>query len=328
MKPARKRRRIEDKQPLKVVASEPSLALIPDNVALRIMTLLDIHSLLRLSQVNKRYYLLHSDECIWTDVDLSTVAWSDVRIVKKVIRDKLHPALWRLTLRSNAVECQRKPKLRPIMTSSALDDIFRKCPHIRIIRLHNFDISQLPEGCLLWSSRYLERVTFSHCIAPFRWLEKVKPHWPRVSHLYLPYTNKTSDHDLAYLATLKDSGGWSTSLRHLSVKNCYRIEKIGVNVLCISFSNLLTLDISECSNMTPDCLTLIAKHMTQLQHLNIANCAHMESVESADELLSSLQANCTHLKYLTVSAAQLHLDEDPDSERNSTRLKYLTFKIQ
>ena len=115
--------------------------------------------------------------------------------------------------------------------------------------------------------------------------------------------------------------------RHLSVKNCYRIEKIGVNVLCISFSNLLTLDISECSNMTPDCLTLIAKHMTQLQHLNIANCAHMESVESADELLSSLQANCTHLKLLTVSAAQLHLDEDPDSESNSTRLKDLPFKI-
>ena len=107
------------------------------------MTLLDIRSLLRLSQVNRRYYLLHSDECIWTDVDLSTVAWQDVRIVKKLIRDKLHPTLWRLTLRSNAVECQRKPKLRPIMTSSALDDIFRKCPHVRIIRLHNFDISQV-----------------------------------------------------------------------------------------------------------------------------------------------------------------------------------------
>ena len=107
------------------------------------MTLLDICSLLRLSQVNRRYYLLHSDECIWTDVDLSTITWLDVRIVKKLIRDKLHPALWRLSLRSNAVECQRKPKLRPIMTSSALDDIFKKCPHVRIIRLHNFDISQV-----------------------------------------------------------------------------------------------------------------------------------------------------------------------------------------
>ena len=99
-------------------------------------------------------------------------------------------------------------------------------------------------------------------------------------------------------------------------------------MLCISFSNLLTLDVSECSNVTPDCLTLIAKHMTQLKHLNIANCTHMESVESADELLSSLQANCTHLTVLTASAAQLHLEKEPDSESNFTRLKHLTFRIQ
>lgn len=73
--------------------------------------------------------------------------------------------------------------------------------------MHSFVLLQLPEGCLLWSSHFLKRVTFSECIAPFRWLEKVKPHWPRLTHLYLPHTNKTSDYDLAYLATHKNDVG-------------------------------------------------------------------------------------------------------------------------
>lgn len=125
------------------LASQPSLALLPDNVALKIMSFLDITSLISLSRTNRRYYTLHTDESIWKDVDLSTIAWLDVQTLKRLVRDKLHPALWRLTLRSNAMECQRQPKLRPIITSSALNDIFRKCHYIRNISLHNLDLSQV-----------------------------------------------------------------------------------------------------------------------------------------------------------------------------------------
>lgn len=122
------------------LASQPSLALLPDNVALRIMALLDIPSLLSLSQVSQRFYLLHSDEYIWTDVDLTTITKLDVQTLKRLVRDKFHPGLWRLTIRSNAVECQKKHKLRPVITSSALDDIFKKCPQVRQLTLYNCDI--------------------------------------------------------------------------------------------------------------------------------------------------------------------------------------------
>lgn len=63
---------------------------------------------------------------------------------------------------------------------------------------------QLPKDCLLWSSLHLEMVTFSYCIAPFRWLENMKPYWPQLKHLHLPCTSKTSDHDLIYLAAMKN----------------------------------------------------------------------------------------------------------------------------
>lgn len=114
--------------------------------------------------------------------------------------------------------------------------------------------------------------------------------------------------------------------RHLSIKRCYRVGKVGIKSLCDSFPSLLTLDISECC-VTSDCLVIIAENMVQLQYLNIANCVRMDSVESADELLSKLQTNCSQLKVLTVSNAQLHLDEDPRSEWNGARLNHLTFII-
>ena len=63
--------------------------------------------------------------------------------MKKFIREKLHPALWRLTLRSNAIECQRRPKMRPIITGAALDELFKKCPNIQTITLDNVDLSQV-----------------------------------------------------------------------------------------------------------------------------------------------------------------------------------------
>ena len=64
---------------------------------------------------------------------------------------------------------------------------------------------QFPPGCLLWSTSHLETITFFSCLAPYRWMEQFKPCWPRLKHLYLPYTTKTSDHDLKYLASLKST---------------------------------------------------------------------------------------------------------------------------
>lgn len=110
--------------------------------------------------------------------------------------------------------------------------------------------------------------------------------------------------------------------RHLSLKKCYRVGKVGINSLCYSFSNLQYLDISECSAISPDCLFLIADHMTQLHHLNISKCAPMQSLESANNFLSKLQANCTHLKLLIISSSQLYLNGSVLSRDR------LSFKIQ
>ena len=125
------------------IAAEPSLSLLPDNVALKIMSFLDIPSLVSLARTNRRFYLLHSDGYIWSDVDLSTVSKLGVQRIKRFIREKLHPTLWRVTLRSNAIGCQRQPKMRPVVTGAALDELFKKCSSIQAIKLDNVDLSQV-----------------------------------------------------------------------------------------------------------------------------------------------------------------------------------------
>ena len=87
------------------------------------------------------------------------------------------------------------------------------------------------------------------------------------------------------------------------------------------------LDVSDCSGLTPECLLLIAEHMIKLKELNISNSVAMDSLESADTLLSKLQANCTHLQQLTLSPGQLYFHDDRCSEINMVRLNQLRFKV-
>ena len=111
------------------------------------------------------------------------------------------------------------------------------------------------------------------------------------------------------------------------MKKCYRVGKDGIKYLCDSFPKLITLDVSQCNGLNSECLDLVAKHMTCLRHLNIAESVQVDSVEDADELLTKLQTNCSHLRQLVVSAAQLHLDEDMCSESNAARVGHLRYGI-
>lgn len=125
------------------VATGPSLTLMPDNIVLWILSLLDVPSLMNIARVNRRFYQLHSDEYVWRDVDLSTLSKLNVKRLKDIISKKLHPSLWRLSIQSNAVECQANSKMRPIINSVTMDELFKKCPQMRIIKLVNIDLTKV-----------------------------------------------------------------------------------------------------------------------------------------------------------------------------------------
>ena len=107
------------------------------------MNLLDVHSLISISRVSRRFHHLHGDEFIWSDVDLtdkSLGARLDARKLKKIIHTYLPSSLWRIKLSSNSQSISSK---NPVVTEALLNDLFIRCPTIRIIVLHRCDLTNV-----------------------------------------------------------------------------------------------------------------------------------------------------------------------------------------
>lgn len=126
------------------IAPEASLCGLPDNILLSVMQLLDVHSLICLSRVCRRFHHLHRDDFIWSDVDLTLESLRtprlDVRKLKKIVHTYLPPSLRSIKLSSN-----RQSK-NPIVTEALLNDLFTQCPNITTIALY---------CCVLNDVRYL-----------------------------------------------------------------------------------------------------------------------------------------------------------------------------
>ena len=107
------------------------------------MGLLDVHSLINLSRVSRRFHYLHGDESIWSDVDLTNKSLGrrlDTRKLKKIIHTYLPSSLWRIKLSSNSQSISSK---NPIVTEALLNDLFTRCPTIETIFLHTCDLTNV-----------------------------------------------------------------------------------------------------------------------------------------------------------------------------------------
>lgn len=107
------------------------------------MGLLDIHSLISLSRVSRRFHHLHGDESIWSDVDLTHRSLGkrlDARKLKKIIHTYLPSSLWRIKLSSNSQSISSK---NAIVTEALLNDLFTRCPTIETIILHRCDLTNV-----------------------------------------------------------------------------------------------------------------------------------------------------------------------------------------
>ena len=138
-------------------APQATLYGLPGDILLTVMSLLDVHSLISLSRVCRRFHDLHSDTCIWSDIDLtdsSLRARLDAQKLKKIIHTYLPSSLWRIKLSSNSpskkiIHTSPPPtknapstsSKNPILTESLLDDLFIQCPRIKIIVLNKCDLT-------------------------------------------------------------------------------------------------------------------------------------------------------------------------------------------
>ena len=100
------------------------LDLLPDDIVLNIMCLLDTKSVLLLSRVCKRFHQLHGNPAVWRDVDLTYNPENEIRCLKY-----LGPYTWRVKV---SVECVA----RHLQDDGArIETLFAKCPNIQSITL-------------------------------------------------------------------------------------------------------------------------------------------------------------------------------------------------
>ena len=121
-----------------VAAPQPSLELLPDNLLLRILSLLDVHSLISLSRVCKRFHHLYTDEYIWNDADLrsrSVGSKLNVHKLKKIVHDRIPSTLQKVKLSSN------HPRKPPVVTAAVLNDLLNKCSGVKNITVETCDLT-------------------------------------------------------------------------------------------------------------------------------------------------------------------------------------------
>lgn len=128
-------------------APQASLDGMPDNILLLIMEKLgdSVKSLIMLSRVCRRFQLLHLDDSVRSDIELTRESLGtklDSRKLRKIINQYLPRSLWRIKLASNAHSHSSK---NPTVTASIINELFTKCPKIRSITLQNCDLTSVSD---------------------------------------------------------------------------------------------------------------------------------------------------------------------------------------
>ncbi|XP_011409088.1 PREDICTED: F-box/LRR-repeat protein 12-like [Amphimedon queenslandica] len=248
-----KKQKISKEAPLPVdsFSPEPNLDCLPDTLTLYIMGKLDIVSLVRLARTCKRFYHLHREECLWTNVDMTTLPQIDVRKMKKIIENYVSPKLQIISIQSNfRLNRAKKPKI----DGNVLDFLFKRCPSIKYLRLLNCDLSEVLKTSLseaepnkessmeLLNCSSLERVSLLNCNTPLLWLSGAS--WPILRHLSLAHSVMTSHLDVQSIFETKD---WQGTLKSLDLTGCYRIKSFGdIKVdLSIEILNLSETNITD-----------------------------------------------------------------------------------
>ena len=117
---------VEEEEEVRVFLKRCRLDLLPDDILLNIMSLLDTKSVLLLSRVCKRFNHLHGNPAVWRDVDVRL----DKRTQCTIIGLKyLGLYTWRVKV------CFGLDNVHSLDDAVLIQRLFVKCPNIRSITL-------------------------------------------------------------------------------------------------------------------------------------------------------------------------------------------------
>jgi hypothetical protein len=273
----------------------PSLELLPHSVVVRIMSLLDVGSRMRMARVCKRFWELHGDEDVWETADLSPLyGVLDARKLRTLL-NKYFPSSMKSLVIQHESHCSKQKN--PLITGSIMTLLPDKCRNLTALFLVDVNLSQYTISDFLVFS-LLQHLHFDLCILKhlfFVPLTKQGSGLQNLKELCLLNCSMVNPFDIEAICTTKGK-----NLRSLKLRYLYRLTLSSLKVIakeCVGLKELWLEKVGSFSDMsqlleaailppdltalslkssleecTPEDLQLLSAAVPQLKHLDISGC--------------------------------------------------------
>uniref|UniRef100_A0A3P8PKY6 S-phase kinase-associated protein 2 n=1 Tax=Astatotilapia calliptera TaxID=8154 RepID=A0A3P8PKY6_ASTCA len=255
---------------------------LPDEVVLRIFFCLPLQDLVRISVVCKRWQRLAFDESLWHSVDLEGMTHTALalqQVLRTGIRRLRCPRSFveelHLTGRGS-LQVVQMDLSSSIIPTLALEDIICRCRLLECLSLEGLQLSDTIISCLAKNTR-LQELNLSGCSAfsaPV--LTRMLKSCSRIQQLNLSWCTFDNNHIKSVVDNL------SSSVTHLNLSG-YR-ESLTLNdvkVLVEKCRQIKTLDLSDSTLLTADCLPVLSQ-LKHLLHLSLSRCYHIHLAALTD----------------------------------------------
>uniref|UniRef100_A0A3Q2V2Y7 S-phase kinase-associated protein 2 n=1 Tax=Haplochromis burtoni TaxID=8153 RepID=A0A3Q2V2Y7_HAPBU len=255
---------------------------LPDEVVLRIFFCLPLQDLVRISVVCKRWQRLAFDESLWHSVDLEGMTHTALalqQVLRTGIRRLRCPRSFveelHLTGRGS-LQVVQMDLSSSIIPTLALEDIICRCRLLECLSLEGLQLSDTIISCLAKNTR-LQELNLSGCSAfsaPV--LTRMLKSCSRIQQLNLSWCTFDNNHIKSVVDNL------SSRVTHLNLSG-YR-ESLTLNdvkVLVEKCPQIKTLDLSDSTLLTADCLPVLSQ-LKHLLHLSLSRCYHIHLAALTD----------------------------------------------
>lgn len=281
----------------------------PDNIFLIIFSHLDTVSQISISKVCRKFHKICGDKTLLRTFDILDYPQC-LKNLWKVSYNKLSQKTTSVHLKGSP---QTVTRIMEKVTIPYMKDLYKRCPNLTKLSLHNFDLRELP---LDFFPSNIEYLSLEQSMLGYQWfnglISEVK--FPFLKILNLDKCTKLSNSDLQSISYLQ-------TLEEINLRNCYRISAKGIpaitrnlkhlkhiNLSCcpavndvvlhyLSELNLTKLEMQYCHYISDAGIqNLFGNEMGQsLRHLDLYSCH-----ELTDASLDILFGNSKSLKFLDI----------------------------
>ncbi|KAI5698723.1 hypothetical protein M8J75_011169 [Diaphorina citri] len=268
---------------------------LSDEVILHIFTFLNKKALVECSQVNKRWRRIVYDDELWTRIDVTSRTLNTTAITSLLERNPKY-------LRMSQTHFKQVKSLGSLLRTEYLD-----------LSMAKISVEDL--GTFLSHFNNLKKLSLEHVTCDLEVCKGIVQN-KKLNCLNLTMCKNICEHFLKVLldnctCLVSLNLSWcnlnlkcveilcehlNPNLIHLNISGCLKnVENRHIELLARRCSNLIELDLSDCTQLTDDVIPVIVNHFPKLSTLSLSRCYNISPREYGVVMSSK-----TSLKYFNI----------------------------